>query len=76
CGLLLLHLYRRKLLTGRLFALYLVLYGLFRFMTEYIRITEKAFWGYSAYQLFAIAIVVTGVVTLYLRKQRQLPVLS
>ncbi len=70
CGLIFLSLYRRKILTGRLFALYLVLYGLFRFMTEYIRITEKAFWGYSAYQLFAIAIVLVGMVTLYLRKEQ------
>jgi phosphatidylglycerol:prolipoprotein diacylglycerol transferase len=68
CGLLLIYLYRRKLLAGRLFVLYLVIYGIFRFATEYLRVTEKAFWGYSAYQLFALAMITTGLVFLYIRR--------
>ena len=63
-GLLLLQLYRQKILFGRLFALYLILYGVFRFQTEFLRVTEKAFLGYSAYQWFAIAAVIAGIVAI------------
>lgn len=72
-GLLLLHLYRRKILFGRLFSLYLILYGLFRFQTEYLRVTEKAFLGYSAYQWFAIAAVIAGIVAITVRSVKQPP---
>jgi len=72
-GLLLLHLYRQKILFGRLFALYLVLYGSFRFQTEYLRETEKAFFGYSAYQWFALAAVISGIVAIAVRSRRQPP---
>jgi len=70
-GLLLLEFYRRKILFGRLFALYLVLYGVFRFQTEFLRVTEKAFFGYSAYQWFALAAVVAGVTAIVLRSVKQ-----
>ena len=66
-GVLLLHLYRRRILFGRLFALYLVLYGLFRFATENLRVTEKAFLEHSAYQWFAVAMVAAGLVALAVR---------
>ena len=55
-GLLLLQLYRRKILFGRLFALYLILYGTFRF---------------PAYQWFALAAIVAGIITIALRSARQ-----
>lgn len=67
-GICLVILWRRKIMAGRLFALYLVLYGLFRFGTEFFRVTEKAFFGYSAYQWFALAMVLAGVTALYLRR--------
>lgn len=51
---------KRKLFFGRLFAVYLVIYGLFRFSTEPIRATPKDFDGYSAYQIFAAVMVVLG----------------
>jgi len=70
-GLLLLQLYRHKILFGRLFALYLFLYGAFRFQTEFLRVTEKAFLGFSAYQWFALAAIAAGVVTIILRSARQ-----
>ena len=70
-GLLLLQLYRRKILFGRLFALYLILYGTFRFQTEFLRVTEKAFLGFSAYQWFALAAIVAGIITIALRSARQ-----
>jgi phosphatidylglycerol:prolipoprotein diacylglycerol transferase len=72
-GLLLVHLYRRKILFGRLFSLYLILYGVFRFQTEYLRVTEKAFLGYSAYQWFALAAVVAGIVAIAARSAKQPP---
>jgi prolipoprotein diacylglyceryltransferase len=72
-GLLLLHLYRRKILFGRLFALYLILYGLFRFQMEYLRVTEKAFFDYSAYQWFALAAVAAGCIAFAVRSVKQPP---
>ena len=66
-GLLLLQLYRRRLLFGRLFALYLLLYGGFRFVTEELRVTEKAFLDHSAYQWFAAAMIVAGLVAIAIR---------
>ena len=66
-GLALLALYRRQLLTGRLFALYLAAYGLFRFLTENLRLTEKVFAGFSAYQWFALTALGMGLAVLWLR---------
>jgi phosphatidylglycerol---prolipoprotein diacylglyceryl transferase len=67
----LIFLFKRKLLTGRLFALYLVGYGVFRFATEFVRDTEKAFGGFSAYQWMCVALVLAGSTALYLRRQNQ-----
>jgi len=67
----LLRLWRRKILFGRLFALYLAAYGAFRFATEFIRDTAKPFAGLSAYQWMAVAMVVAGVTAIYLRSRRQ-----
>src|SRR4030095_2056277 len=46
-GFVLIALWRRKILFGRLFALYLVSYGLFRFCIEFIRETAKPYAGLS-----------------------------
>lgn len=62
------NLYRRSFLTGRLFATYLTMYGLFRFVTEWFRVTEKAFGGLSAYQWLALVMVLAGIVTIMLRR--------
>jgi len=43
-----------------LFAFYLVVYGIFRFFTEIIRATPKDFGGYSAYQFFALVMILLG----------------
>ena len=68
CGIGLMLMLRRKLLAGRLFALYLIVYGLFRFATEELRVTAKAFAGYSAYQWICVAMIVAGGTALYLRR--------
>ena len=70
-GYALLVLWRRKVLFGRLFALYLALYGAFRFATEFLRDTAKPFAGLSAYQWMSLAMVAAGAAALYLRSRRQ-----
>lgn len=70
-GFLLLQLQRRQILFGRLFALYLASYGVFRFFTEMLRETAKPFAGFSAYQWMALAMVVAGGTALVVRSRRQ-----
>lgn len=72
-GVALIALWRRGALRGRLFALYLVAYGLFRFVSETWRVTDKAFYGYSAYQWMALMMVIAGAIALYLRRDRAMP---
>lgn len=60
--------YRSQKFKGQLFALFIVFYGFFRFVSEFVRDTEKAFFGYSAYQWFAIALIMVGIVSLWLRR--------
>lgn len=66
---LLLWFYRRGILRGRLFAFYLVGYGVFRFASEALRVTDKAFLGLSAYQWFALVAVLAGLVALVARRE-------
>lgn len=70
-GFLLIALWRRQILFGRLFAMYLAAYGVFRFFTEYLRETPKAYDGLSAYQLMSLAMVVAGVAAVAWRTWRQ-----
>lgn len=70
-GYALLLLWRRKILFGRLFALYLAAYGVFRFATEFIRDTAKPFFGLSAYQWMSMAMIVAGAAAIYWRGRRQ-----
>ena len=67
-GIALIALWRRKRLAGRLFAAYLVAYGVFRFVSEAWRVTPKAFAGLSAYQWIALAMVAAGAVALVVRR--------
>jgi prolipoprotein diacylglyceryltransferase len=62
---------KRRILFGRLFSMYLVAYGCFRFLTEFIRATPKDFGGYSAYQWFALAMVLLGASFLVKRTLRR-----
>ncbi len=60
-GAVLVFLLRRNKMRGRLFALYLVVYGLFRFATELVRDTPvMPSWGVSRYQLLALAMIALG----------------
>ena len=67
----LLVLWRRGLLFGRLFALYLATYGAFRFATEFIRDTAKPFAGLSAYQWMSLAMILAGGLAILLRTRSQ-----
>ena len=58
---------KRRILFGCLFSLYLVLYGLFRFLTEFIRDTPKFFGGLSGYQMLSILMIFLGAVFLLKR---------
>jgi phosphatidylglycerol---prolipoprotein diacylglyceryl transferase len=68
-GVLLMALARRRVLHGRLFALYLVAYGVYRFLSEFIRETPHVLAGYSVYQAFCVLMVLAGAVTLALRRK-------
>lgn len=70
-GYLLLILWRRQILFGRLFALYLAGYGVFRFFTEFLRETAKPYHGLSAYQLMCVAMLIAGGAALILRSIHQ-----
>jgi phosphatidylglycerol:prolipoprotein diacylglycerol transferase len=59
-GLLFVLMLKRQMLFGRLFSLYLVVYGAFRFLTEFIRDTPKFFGGLSGYQVLAILMMLLG----------------
>jgi phosphatidylglycerol---prolipoprotein diacylglyceryl transferase len=62
-------LHHRELLRDRLFFLYLVCYGSFRFLHEFVRDTPKPFLGLSGYQFMALGIA--GLGAWMLRRRRQ-----
>jgi phosphatidylglycerol---prolipoprotein diacylglyceryl transferase len=72
-GATLLMLWRRKRFAGRLFALYLMAYGTFRFGSEFWRVTPKAFAGLSAYQWMCLAMVAAGAASFYWRRRPSAP---
>jgi phosphatidylglycerol---prolipoprotein diacylglyceryl transferase len=58
---------RRGILTGRIFAIYLMSYGAFRFISEFLRVTPKTFFGHSLYQWLSVALFILGLLSLLLR---------
>jgi prolipoprotein diacylglyceryltransferase len=58
---------RRGLLRDRLFFLYLVAYGLFRFAHEFMRDTPRIVAGLSGYQIIALLMAALGFVMLWRR---------
>jgi phosphatidylglycerol:prolipoprotein diacylglycerol transferase len=60
-GLVFLVMVKRGWFFGRIFSLYLVVYGVFRFFSEITRETPKNFGGYSAYQGFALLMILLGI---------------
>ncbi len=51
---------RRRVLHARLFSLYLVTYGLYRFATEFLRDTPKTVGGLSVYQVLCVPMIALG----------------
>jgi phosphatidylglycerol:prolipoprotein diacylglycerol transferase len=51
---------KRSILPGQHFHLYLIAYGVFRFLHEFLRATPKPFLGLSGYQLIALALAATA----------------
>src|SRR5262249_251494 len=60
-----------KRLRGCIFSLYLICYGVFRFLIEFIRETPKSFGPFSGYQWLSLLMVVLG--TSFLVKRRFFP---
>lgn len=52
---------RRKLLPGQHFHLYLIAYGLFRFLHEFLRATPRLGPGVTGYQVAALAVMGLGI---------------
>ena len=65
-------LFRKQRMTGRFFAIFLVGYGIFRFVSEFWRVTPKAFAGLSAYQWLSVCMVIAGGIAILLRRDRRL----
>ena len=59
-GILFIVMVKRRLLFGRLFSIYLIAYGVFRFLTEFVRETPKFFGDLSGYQLLSLVMITLG----------------
>jgi phosphatidylglycerol:prolipoprotein diacylglycerol transferase len=66
---------RRGLFSGQHFHLYLIAYGIFRFLHEFWRATPRAWGMFSGYQLLALAVVGLGAWG-YIHRRRSLPSLT
>jgi len=62
---------RRGALPGQHFHLYLIGYGVFRFMHEFFRATPRVGLGITGYQIAALGCVVLGVAG-FIRRERQI----
>lgn len=72
-GATLVYLFRQRRFRGQLFAIFMIAYGTFRFASEALRATDKAFYGLSAYQWFAMALILAGMVSYAARRQNRQP---
>jgi phosphatidylglycerol:prolipoprotein diacylglycerol transferase len=63
-GIVFVALLKRGRLKGRLFALYLVVYGLLRFATEFLRDTPRLDVGVSRYQILALVMIALGAIAM------------
>lgn len=62
---------RRGLLPGRIFAVYLMAYGVFRFLTEFLRVTPRIDSGLSVYQLWCVVMVILGALSYRRRRSTE-----
>lgn len=61
---------RRQQLAGQHFHLYLIAYGIFRFIHEFVRDTPRLFGPISGYHLAALAVAGLGLTGFILRQRR------
>ncbi len=61
---------KRSILPGQHFHLYLIAYGLFRFLHEFLRATPKPFLIFSGYQLIALALAVAAIFAFRARSRK------
>jgi len=59
----------RKVLPGQHFHIYLMAYGIFRFLHEFVRDTPKILGPVSGYQIAALAVAIWGAVGFFLRQR-------
>jgi phosphatidylglycerol:prolipoprotein diacylglycerol transferase len=62
---------RRGVLQGRVFATFLMAYGVFRFLTEFVRVTPRVLHGYSVYQAWCLVMIALGAMSFALRSRRE-----
>jgi prolipoprotein diacylglyceryltransferase len=72
-GALFMFLVKRGLLFGRIFCAYMIGYGFFRVLTEFLRETPKGADGVSAYQILAVLMLAVGLFVLLKRTVRPDP---
>jgi phosphatidylglycerol:prolipoprotein diacylglycerol transferase len=53
---------RRRLLPGQHFHIYLMAYGVFRFFHEFLRDTPRLLYGFTGYQVAAVACAALGLI--------------
>ena len=63
---------KRSILPGQHFHIYLIEYGFFRFLHEFLRATPKPFLGLSGYQIIALALAVAAILAFRTRKKSTL----
>jgi len=54
---------------GRIYPVFLIFYGILRFMLEWIRITEKSWFGMSHGQWFSILAIAIGLTMIFILKR-------
>ncbi len=66
-------LYRKRKAVGEIFGFYLIFYGIFRFLIEFVRATPKEILGtFSNNQIISIIMVATGIlIVIYRRKKAE-----
>ncbi len=64
-------LYRRRKVPGEIFGFYLIFYGTFRFLIEFVRATPKEILGtFSNNQVISIIMVAAGILILLYRRKK------
>jgi len=66
------YMHRHNLAKNQLFHIYLVSYGIFRFLHEFMRSTPKVFYGISIYQVIAFLLIIIGSVAYFRRYKKQI----